>query len=162
MCEGTWRCAALIEPEAIRTSRPRRVDSSPMAAKLTSCHHPLHASNRTRHGLYPASHVWAFSSAPGMLVCPRLSAPPRLPAAPPALLLEAAWYIAKIVLTSHSCATRVTLDGSHIPRLAVLLSSLDRNRAFDLQLASVGPTTLVRIPAVQSLLPLDPHPRSLC
>ena len=37
MCEGTWRRAALIEPEAIRTSRPRHVDSSPMAEGELFC-----------------------------------------------------------------------------------------------------------------------------
>ena len=48
----------------------------------------------------------AFSSVPGMLICPCLSAPPRLLPAPPALALEAAWYIAN--LTAHFCdvATR--------------------------------------------------------
>ena len=86
----------------------------------------------------------AFSSAPGMLLCPRLSAPPRLPPAPPALLPEAAWYIAS--LTAHSWPS---------------FSPLSRSQSCVRSLACFSPTTLVRVPAVQSLSPLDPQPRSL-
>ena len=112
MCEGTWRCAALIEPKAVRTSRPWCVDSSPMAAvkpyELQVSALSVHPIAPETDWIQPPMCGWwssrarggAFSSAPGMLLCPRLSSPPRLPPAPPALLLEAAWYIASLTSCS--------------------------------------------------------------
>ena len=110
----------------------------------------MHRIQPPMYGPRPASRGRArardFSSAPGMLVCPRLSAPPRLPPAPPALLPEAAWYIAS--LTAHSSQS---------------FSPLSRSQSCVRFLACFIPcTTLVRIPAVQSLLPLDPRTRCLC
>ena len=125
----------------------------PIAQDIDWIRPPMYGRRSSRGG--------AFSSVPqaGMLICPCLSAPPRLPPAPPALALEAAWYIAN--LTAHSCATRGALDGSYFSRLATLLASLDRNLAFD-RLACFSPTTpdhcrsvsfASRSPAIQSLLP---------
>ena len=101
----------------------------PIAQDIDWIRPPMYGRRSSRGG--------AFSSVPGMLICPCLSAPPRLLPAPPALALEAAWYIAN--LTAHSCATRGAFDGSYFSRLATLLASLDRNRTFGLWLASVGP-----------------------
>ena len=63
----------------------------------------------------------AFSSAPGMLLCPRLSAPPRVPPAPPALLPEAAWYIAS--LTAHSSQSFSPLSITIVRSISGLLQS---------------------------------------
>ena len=113
-CPDLATTARRLLPHGGEASRPVSVLSMrPIAPDLNWIQPPMCGRRSSRGGV--------FSSAPGMLCCPRLSAPPRLPPAPPALLPEAAWYIAS--LTAHSSQTFSPLSITIVHSISGLLQS---------------------------------------
>ena len=159
MCEGTWRRTALIEPKAVRTSRLRCVDSSPMAAVEP---YELQVSTLSMRPIAPdmyriqppmygrrSSRGGAFSSALGMLGCPRLSAPSRLPPAPSALMLEAAWCITASLIAHSWPSFSPLLRSQSCVRSLACFSCAHHTCQYPYSSVSFA----FRSPATESLLP---------